>query len=133
MEFQPIKLLAAFIGVMAVGFGIVALNKETPQEKQQGVLLQTSSMLNSLGTDKCAEAARAQIGTHPYKPDESDSDRMTYVNLKWNNAGGTGKKIECRYVLDQGVILLKVDGATVVEKDRIGGDAGASRPQTVHH
>jgi hypothetical protein len=133
MEFQPFKLLAAFIGVMIVGFGIVAMNKETPQEKQQGVLLQTSSMLTSLGTDKCTEAVRSQLGTHPYKPDVSDSDRMAYVNLKWNNAGGTGKQVECRYVLNEGVTLLKVDGATVLEKDRVSGDGGANRPQAVHH
>jgi len=132
MEFQPVKLLAGFIAVMLVGFGIVAMNKETPQEKQQGVFLQTSTMLTSLGTDKCTEAVRTQLGTHPYKPDVSDSDRMTYVNLKWNSVG-SAKQVECRYVLDQGVVLLKADGATLLEKDRVSSDGGANRPQAVHH
>lgn len=132
MEFQPFKLIVGFVLVMAVGFGIVALTKETPQEKMQGAFLQTSSALNSLATTKCAEAVLAQIGVHPYTPSETDTDRMAFVTLRWNNVG-TAKQIECRYVMNEGIVLLRIDGAAVIEKGRVVTDGGGSRHKPELH
>ncbi|MBS1212199.1 MAG: uncharacterized protein H6R26_815 [Proteobacteria bacterium] len=131
MESQAFKLFLAFVAVMAVGFGIVATTKETPQEKMQGAFLQTSSLLSNLALDKCTAAVKQEVGAHPYTPSESSSDHMTNVTLIWKNVG-TAKQAECRYIMDQGITLLKIDDRTVIEKT-VSQTTGGATPQPVHH
>jgi hypothetical protein len=131
MESQAFKLFLAFIAVMAVGFGIVATTKETPQEKMQGAFLQTSSLLSNLALDKCTAAVKQEVGAQPYTPSESNSDHMTYVHLTWNNVG-SAKHAECRYIMDQGITLLKVDDRTVIEKTLSQTSTG-EKPKGEHH
>ncbi len=131
MESQITKAGIGFAILMAVGFMIVGTTRETPQEKIQGAFLQTSNLLGSLALDKCSEAVKKEVGTHPYTPSESDSDHVTHVSLIWNNVG-TAKRAECRYVMDQGITLLKIDDRAVIEKAATGTSAPAA-PKPVHH
>ncbi len=116
MESNFVKAGVGFVILMIVGFVIVGTTKETQQEKVQGALLQTSGMLNSLALQKCTEAVSKEVGTHPYTPSESSSDNMSYVALGWKDVGST-KYAQCRYVIDQGITLLKIDDRTVIEKE----------------
>ncbi|WP_052807874.1 hypothetical protein [Methyloterricola oryzae] len=131
MESQAFKLFLAFLAVMAVGFGIVATTKETPQEKMQGAFLQTSSLLSNLALDKCTAAVKQEVGAQPYTPSESNSDHMTYVHLTWSNVG-SAKHAECRYIMDQGITLLKIDDRTVIEKTLSQTSTG-EKPKGEHH
>lgn len=131
MESQFAKAAIGFAILMAVGFVIVGTTRETPQEKIQGAFLQTSNMLASLALDKCAQAVKNEIGTHPYTPSESDSDHVTHVTLIWNNVGSV-KRAECRYVMDQGITLLKIDDRAVIEKTTSSASAPAA-PKAGHH
>ena len=56
---------------------------------------------------------------------------MTYVTLVWNEVGNV-KRAECRYILDQGITLLKFDDRTVIEKTAPQGTA-APAPKSAHH
>ncbi len=131
MESNLVKGMIGFVVLMVVGFIIVGSTRETQQEKVQGAFLQTSGMLNSLALDKCSEAVRQEVGTHPYTPSESNSDGMSYVTLVWNNPG-TAKRAECRYILDQGITLLKIDDRTLIEKTAPVTSAPAA-PKPAHH
>ncbi len=131
MESQLVKGLMAMGVVMAVGFGIVAATRETEQEKMSGAFLQTSSMLSSLALDKCSAAVKQELGVNPYTPSESESDHRLFVRLAWNNVGSS-KHAECRYVLDQGITLLKIDDRTVIQKEVVSSAPG-SAPAGVHH
>ncbi len=131
MESQVVKGLVAVLAVMAVGFVIVATTKESPQEKLQGAFLQTSSMLSSLALDKCTAAVKQEVGANPYTPSESESDHRIFVRLVWNNVG-SAKRAECRYVMDQGITLLKIDDRVVVQKESVQSVPGAA-PAGVHH
>jgi hypothetical protein len=134
MESQAFKLFLAFIGIMAVGFVIVGTTRETPQEKVQGAFLQTANLLGSLALDKCSEAVREQVGEHPYTPSETSSDHMTYVSMIWKGKVGTAQQAECRYVMDQGIVLLKIDDRTLVQKEVVQGPAGSeAKPAVEHH
>jgi hypothetical protein len=133
MESQAFKLLLAFAGIMAVGFIIVGTTRETQQEKVQGAFLQTANMLGSLSLGKCADAVRKEVGTEPFNPSETASDHMSYVTMIWKNIG-TAKQVECRYVMDQGITLLKVDDRTVIENTAVQtGASGAVKAPGVHH
>lgn len=131
MESQAVKAAVGFAIVVIVGFIIVATTRETPQEKVQGALLQTSSLLNKLALGKCTEEIRKETGVHPYTPSESNSDNMTYVSLVWNNVGAVNR-VECRYVVDQGISLLKLDDRTIMEKTAPAIVAPAA-PGSIHH
>ncbi len=132
MESQAFKLFLAFVGIMAIGFVIVGTTRETQQEKVQGAFLQTANLLGSLALDKCSSAVAEQVGEPPYTPSETSSDHLSYVNLKWTGSVGTARQAECRYVMDQGVVLLKIDDRTVVQKEN-PNSAGGTRPNNVHH
>lgn len=131
MESNAVKAAIGFAILMVVGFLIVGNTRETQQEKVQGAFLQTKGMLSNLALDKCSEAVKEQVGSHPYTPSESASDNMTYVNLVWNNVG-TAKRAECRYIMDQGIALLKIDDRTVIEKTG-PATAAPGAPASVHH
>jgi hypothetical protein len=131
MESNFIKAGLGFAALMIVGFVIVGTTRESQQEKIQGAFIQTSSMLNSLALDKCSDAVKQETNAHPYTPSESSSDNMTYVQLEWKDVGST-KRAQCRYVMDQGITLLKIDDRTVIEKEApatAAPAAGASK----HH
>ncbi len=134
MESNLVKGIIGFVIFMAVGFIIIGTTRETQQEKVQGAFLQTSGMLNTLALDKCSEAVEKEVGSHPYTPSESNSDGMTYVTLAWNNIGST-KRAECRYIIDQGITLLRVDVKTLIEKTEVRGTARPETPTGIrlHH
>lgn len=131
MESNLVKGMIGFAILMIVGFVIVGTTRETQQEKVQGAFLQTTGMLNSLALSKCSEAVREQVMAHPYTPSESNSDGMSYVTLIWNNIG-SAKHAECRYILDQGITLLRIDDKTVIEKTAPLTAAPAA-PGSAHH
>jgi hypothetical protein len=131
MESQAVKAGIGFVILMIVGFVIVGTTRETPQEKMQGAFLQTSNLLSSIALDKCSEAVKQEVKTHPYTPSESDSDHVTHVTLIWNNVGSV-KRAECRYVMDQGITLLKIDERVVIEKTAPAGTAPTA-PKPAHH
>lgn len=131
MESNLVKGLAAFVLVMIVGFVIVGTTRETKQEKVQGVLLQTSGMLHTLALNKCSDVVTKEIGDHPYTPKENTSDGMSWVTLVWHNVGSV-QRAECRYVIDQGITLLKLDDRVVIEKTENFNTAPAA-PKSAHH
>lgn len=131
MESNLVKGMIGFVVLMVVGFVIVGTTRETQQEKVQGAFLQTSGMLSNLALDKCSEAIRKELATHPYTPSESNSDGMSYVTLIWNNVG-SAQRAECRYILDQGITLLKIDDRTLIEKTAPVTAAPAA-PKPAHH
>lgn len=131
MESQVVKSLIAVFAVMVVGFIIVGTTKETEQEKQSGAFLMASSLLSNLALDKCSAAVKQETGVNPYTPSESESDHRLFVRLVWNNLG-TVKRAECRYVMDQGITLLKIDDRVAIEKEAVQTSSGAA-PKAGHH
>lgn len=133
MESQAVtKLGIGFAILMAVGFLIVGTTRESQQEKMQGAFLQSSNMLGTLSLGKCSEEVKSQIGTHPYTPSETDSDHLKYATLIWNNVG-SAKRVECRYVLDQGITLLKVDDKVVIQQEITTTTSGGGGTSGGHH
>ena len=131
MESQIGKGLVAIVFVMLVGFIIVGTTKPTEQEKQSGAFLAASSMLSNLALDKCSASVKQETGANPYTPSESDSDRRLFVKLGWENVGSV-KRVECRYVIDQGITLLQIDDRYIIKKESPQPSAGSSSTG-VHH
>ncbi|MGI9214035.1 MAG: hypothetical protein ACR2HF_16320 [Methylococcaceae bacterium] len=133
MESQAFKLLLSFIVIMAIGFIIVGTTRETQQEKVQGAFLQTANVLGSLALGKCSSAVEEQVGEPPYTPTETSSDHMSYVNLIWKGKIGTASEAECRYVMDQGIVLLRINDRTLIQKDGPNTAGSTGKATSVHH
>ncbi|SMF93429.1 hypothetical protein SAMN02949497_0710 [Methylomagnum ishizawai] len=131
MESQAVKAGLAFAVLMIVGFILVGTTRETPQEKMQGAFLQTSNMLATLALKKCGEAVKAETGSEPYTPSQTDGDHMSHVTLIWENIG-SAKRAECRYVMDQGISLLQIDDRKVIENTAATGTAAPAQ-KPAHH
>jgi hypothetical protein len=115
MSFEGGKLFWMFVGVMAVGFLIVAMSRETAEDKIQNAFMQTYSQLSKIATDKCSEAVFEAAKARPYTPSDTSSDHQTWVNLTWKNVGSI-KQAECRYVIEKGVTFLKLDDKTLISQ-----------------
>jgi hypothetical protein len=113
MQFEAGKLFWMFIAFIAVGALIIAMSKETPQDKMQSAFMQTYSQLSQIAKDKCSEAVLEATKVRPYTPTEATSDHQTWVNLIWKNVG-TVKQVECKYVMEKGIALLKLDDKTLI-------------------
>lgn len=118
------KLMYAFIGIMAIGFGIVYFSKETDQDKVGQALLMSGNLLNTYARDSCTQAGENKAGTHLYMPSESQSDGNSYVYMIWNYTHNGDHTLTCRYEKDKGITEMTFDGAPVtnVSVDR-GSDA----------
>jgi hypothetical protein len=115
MEFQGGKLFWMFLGIMAVGFLIVATTRETPQDKMQTAFLQSSNLLSKMALEKCSEAVHEAAKTRPYTPSDSSSDHQNWVHLTWKNVGQV-KQAECKYIMNQGITFLKLDDRTLISQ-----------------
>jgi len=88
--------------------------------------------LSSLALGKCTDAVKAEVGAQPYTPSESNSDHMSYVTLIWKNIG-SAKTAECRYTMDQGVTLLRVDDKTIIAREAPQTSGSDIRVKPEHH
>lgn len=111
---QVTKALLAFVGVMVVGFIIVATTRESPSEKLEATFMR-SSMLSTMALEKCSSAIYSHAKERVYTPTESSSDGNTFVHLIWRTSG-TVKEAECRYEQGKGITSLKYNGQTLISQ-----------------
>ena len=113
MQFEAGKLFWMFIAFIAVGAIIIAMSKETPEDKMQSAFMQTYSQLSQIAKNKCSEAVYEATQVRPYTPSDTSSDHQTWVNMTWKNVG-TVKQAECHYAMEKGITLLKLDDRTLI-------------------
>jgi hypothetical protein len=107
-------LFFGFIGVMAVGFLIVAFSGKSEHQRIGEAMIMSANTLNVHARDKCAEEAESRIKTELYTPTESASDGITYVQLGWKGNDPNYQEVSCRYEKDKGVTELVIDGKKVM-------------------
>jgi hypothetical protein len=107
-------LFFGFIGVMAVGFLIVAFTGKSEHQKMGEAMIMSTNMLNVYAREKCAEEAQSRIKTNLYTPTESASDGSSYVRLVWKANDPNYKEVSCRYEKDKGVTEFVVDGRKAI-------------------
>lgn len=138
---QATKAIFLFAGFFIVGFIIIGTNQESPKEKMERSFMLSSDMLSGMALDKCSAAVYDKTGERVYKPNNSGSDRQTWVELTWNTSGKV-KEAFCRYESANGIVQLKINGETVSQYSSTasdqdsasarGGDAG-KKSGGVHH
>lgn len=78
------KIMIAVIGVFVIGFIIVGTNKEQSIEKKESSsMIRNYVAMQTMASQKCAMAIKQAKGEQVYFPSETNSDKETYVTMKW--------------------------------------------------
>ncbi|MEQ1637941.1 MAG: hypothetical protein ABL903_14750 [Methylococcales bacterium] len=118
------KLMAAVVGMFALGFIMVGVNKESesPEVIAERTRLLTFSSMQGMASQKCPAAIRNKTGTEVYFPVSNESDKDTYVtlNYKGTEKGDKFKEASCTLTLALGGISkLVIDGEVVIDKKKL--------------
>lgn len=118
---ESAKVMLAIIGAIAVGFVLVGLSKQqTVEEKENAAMVRGYYNLITMATDICPKAIKKEIGKEVYNHTGIDSDKETWMVLKWEgldpNKDGFGKA-SCRIETAKGGITeLTIDDKTIVKR-----------------
>ncbi len=115
------KLVVAVIGAILVGFAIVGINKqESNEQKESSAMVRNYFNLQTMATDACPKAIKEATGEQVYFPSSTDSDKDTYITLKWigeSSKKGGFKIASCtvRSVMG-GISELIIDDKAVIQR-----------------
>lgn len=117
------KLMAAVIGVFAIGFLMVGSNKEqTDEQREAAAMIRAVAAMQGMANSKCPKAVKKYTGDTVYFATSTDTDKQTYVSLTWEQSKSDDtysfEKAECTLHLTVGGISkLVIDGKTHIEKE----------------
>ncbi|MDD5036063.1 MAG: hypothetical protein PHE55_15035 [Methylococcaceae bacterium] len=103
----------AFIGVMIVGFLLVAYNRIAPPEGGEYGLILTGHQLSSYAREVCLKATQGKTGGPLYAPVEQLGEGNRPVELHWKPTQETPHSITCRYEQGKGVTEITIDGTSI--------------------
>lgn len=118
---ESAKLVIAVIGVILVGFAMVGLNKQqSTEQKESSAMVRNYFNLQTMATEACPKAIKEATGEQVYFPSSTDSDRESYITMKWvgeNSQKGGFKDASCtiRSVMG-GITELIIDGKAIVQR-----------------
>jgi hypothetical protein len=116
------KLMYAVFGAIAIGFLMVGLSKEeqTKEQKEGASMIRNVVAMQEMASQKCTKAIMDKTGEQVYFPSGTDSDKETYVTLKWvgeNSQKGGFKTASCTLNGQLGGISeLIIDGKEIIKK-----------------
>ncbi|MDQ7090322.1 MAG: hypothetical protein Q9M50_06710 [Methylococcales bacterium] len=114
------KIIAAVIGCFVAGFLLVGNSKEKSiEELQSEAMVRAVSGMSRMASKKCPVAIKKETGTQVYFASETDTDKETYVTMKW--VGGEKdnfKMATCTlHVSLGGISKLVIDDKVLIDKD----------------
>jgi hypothetical protein len=116
------KIMYAVFGVIVMGFVMVGASKEdkTPQQMEDASMIRNYVAMQEMATHKCPKAIMEHTGEQVYFPSGTDSDKETYITLKWigeDSAKGGFKNASCTLHSSLGGISeLIIDGKEIIKK-----------------
>ena len=118
---ESAKLMIAVIGAIAVGFVMVGLNKQqSVEQKESSAMVRNVFNLQTMANEACPKAIKEATGEQVYFPSETDSDKESYITLKWvgeNGQKGGFKKASCTIKSVMGGISeLIIDDKAVIQR-----------------
>ncbi len=78
------QLMIAVVGAFVIGFIMVGANKsKTTEEMQAESMIRNIAAMQEMASQKCPKAIQNRTGDVVYFPSETDTDKSTYITLKW--------------------------------------------------
>jgi uncharacterized protein HemX len=116
---ESAKLALAIAGAILVGFALVGLNnQQSTEQKESSAMVRNYFNLQTMATEACPKAIKDATGEQVYFPSATESDKDSYITLKWvgENKGGF-KKASCTIKSVMGGISeLIIDDKAVIQR-----------------
>lgn len=111
------QLITGLVVVFIIGFIIVGMSEQSPEEQIAQAFIRSGSILNQYAQERCKEAVEKEVKTKIFAPTDSSSDQETFVSLSWKGTQGKFDMATCKYVKTKGIVSLVVDGKTIIAKE----------------
>ena len=114
------KIIAAVIGCFVAGFILVGTSKEKSVEDiKSEAMVRAVSGMSRMASKKCPVAIKKETGTQVYFASETDTDKETYVTMKWvGDEKDNFKMATCTlHVSLGGISKLVIDDKVIIDKD----------------
>jgi uncharacterized protein HemX len=116
---ETAKLAIAIVGAILVGFALVGLNnQQSTEQKESSAMVRNYFNLQTMATEACPKAIKDATGEQVYFPSATESDKDSYITLKWvgENKGGF-KNASCTIKSVMGGISeLIVDDKAIIQR-----------------
>jgi len=118
---NTMKLILSVVTFFAVGFIMVGMSKkQSPEKMEAASMIRNYTAMQEMANEKCKAAILKETGEQIYFPSGTESDKETYVTLKWqgeNAAKGGFKQASCTLTSSLGGISeLLIDDKVVIKK-----------------
>lgn len=118
---ESAKLMIAVMGVIAVGFLMVGLNKQqSTEDKENSAMVRNYYNLVTMASEACPKAIKLETGVQVYNHTSIESDKESYMTLKWDSTepkkdGYT--KISCKIEsVKGGITELVIDDKSIIKR-----------------
>jgi hypothetical protein len=115
------KIIIAILGCFAAGFLLVGTSKEKSNtEIKAEAMVRAVSGMSSMASKKCPVAIKKATGTQVYFATETETDKETYITMKWVGEEGKDnfKIAACTlHVSLGGISKLVIDDKIIIEKE----------------
>jgi hypothetical protein len=114
------KLMIAIIGCFVAGFILVGNSKDkTNEEIQAEAMVRAVAGMSRMASKKCPIAIKKETGTQVYFATKTDTDKETYVTLKWvGEEKDNFNTATCTlHVALGGISKLEIDNKVIIDKD----------------
>ncbi len=117
---QVQKMIAAVIGCFIAGFMLVGTSKDkTTEEIQAEAMVRAVAGMSRMASKKCPVLIKKETGSQVYFATETDTDKETYVTMKWVGEEGKDnfKTATCTlHVSLGGISKLVIDDKVIIDK-----------------
>jgi hypothetical protein len=113
------KVMLSVVGAILVGFIMVGSNKEqSTEEIEAASMIRNVVAMQEMAGQKCPKAIKERTGDQLYFPSETETDKSTYVTLKWiGEKTDHFKTASCTlHVTLGGISKLVIDDQVLIDK-----------------
>lgn len=116
------KIMIAVVGFFLIGFVMVGLSKQDQpvEQVEAAAKIRNNVAMQTMANEKCPPKIKQETGEQVFFPSEIESDKETYVTLKWvgENANKGGfKNASCTLHGSLGGISeLIIDDKVIIKK-----------------
>jgi hypothetical protein len=112
------KIMLAVVAVFVMGFVMVGLSKEDQpvEQVEAAAKIRNNVAMQTMANEKCPPKIKEETGEQVFFPSEVESDKETYVTLKWVGEKGF-KTASCTLHASLGGISeLIIDDKVIIKK-----------------
>jgi hypothetical protein len=112
------KIIIGIVSFIVIGFILVGTSKDQSKEEMEAAsMIRNYSAMQTMANNKCPLAIKKETGEQVYFPTATESDKESYITLKWVGESGGFKSASC--TLHQslgGISELIIDDKVIIKK-----------------